>query len=149
MEPNSSDGLSIIFWANHLHRDGPWGEQFNKQTAFIDGSAVYGCHQVGERECKQIIILIKAQALLCVLKINVMGRNLPSNCEVAAGGREVALSPTLSFQTSFQATLMSRCVAIPLTSPLTLWPGTTGLEPRPASPPSRSTSCSSSNNLNF
>jgi len=24
---------------------GPWGEQFNKQTAFIDASAVYGCHQ--------------------------------------------------------------------------------------------------------
>merc|ERR1719430_2422976 len=25
--------------------EGGWGEQFNKQTAFIDASAVYGCHQ--------------------------------------------------------------------------------------------------------
>ena len=28
-------------------RAGSWGEQFNKQTAFIDASAVYGCHEVG------------------------------------------------------------------------------------------------------
>ena len=28
-------------------RSGSWGEQFNKQTAFIDASAVYGCHEVG------------------------------------------------------------------------------------------------------
>ena len=34
-----------------LLRSGSWGEQFNKQTAFIDASAVYGCHEVG-KTCK-------------------------------------------------------------------------------------------------
>ena len=40
---------SAFLLATFTHRAGPWGEQFNKQTAFIDASAVYGCHQVGQR----------------------------------------------------------------------------------------------------
>jgi len=37
----------LDFTRSDVHcRDGQaWGEQFNKQTAFIDASAVYGCHQ--------------------------------------------------------------------------------------------------------
>jgi len=29
----------------HCRREHDWVDQFNKQTAFLDGSAIYGCHQ--------------------------------------------------------------------------------------------------------
>ena len=43
-----------------LHRDGGWGEQFNKQTAFIDASAVYGCHQVKDSFPNNFVVKIHA-----------------------------------------------------------------------------------------
>ena len=47
-DENKSALKCIIILAKFIHRDGGWGEQFNKQTAFIDASAVYGCHQVDD-----------------------------------------------------------------------------------------------------
>ena len=82
------------------------------------------------------------------LVMKQMDRNLLWNCEAAAAGKEVASSPTPSFQTFFQAISMWRCDEHPLTSRRTSWQGTRGRRPRPASPQSRwRTSCTSSNNL--
>ena len=108
-DENKSALKCIIILAIFIHRDGGWGEQFNKQTAFIDASAVYGCHQVDDGFPYNLDVVEINENFHIFLRNQKCGsdmtdRDLLRNYEVGARGREVASSPTRSFQTFFQAT---------------------------------------------